>query len=151
MWAIHQGFRFAGDKSRKADLLTGRQEPQAQQLRPRAAWLKVNLVQDVGLWGPRATMQGMKGPGESPFDMHLASVCGQRFPSGHLPDPQNSSKQGLQGLENDTATWAPVAQELAWNRPFDLQIQIRGRRGYFSQALPCLAWTTCLEEAWQKA
>lgn len=67
MWAIHQGLRFAGDKSRKADLLTGRWEPQAQQLRPRAAWLKVNLVQDVGLWGPGATMQGMKGPRGKPL------------------------------------------------------------------------------------
>lgn len=42
-----------GDKSRKACLLAGQQEPQAQQLRPGAAWLKVNLVQGVCLWGPQ--------------------------------------------------------------------------------------------------
>lgn len=53
---------FAGDKSRKAGLLISQQEPQAQQLRPGAAWLKVNLVQDVCLWGPAATMQGPRGP-----------------------------------------------------------------------------------------
>lgn len=44
----------------------------------------------------------------------------------------------------------PVAQGLAWNRPFDLQIQILGMRGHFNTALPCPAGTPSLVEAWQK-
>lgn len=71
MQAIHQGLWFAGDKSRKAGLLTSQQEPQAQQLRPGAAWLKVNLVQDVCLWWLQPPCRERRGP----FQMHLAPVC----------------------------------------------------------------------------
>lgn len=53
----------------------GWQEPQAPPARPGAAWLKVNLVQDVSLRGSLATTQGTKGPQAGPFHMHLAPVC----------------------------------------------------------------------------
>ena len=75
MWAIHQRLCFAPDKNRKAGRLVGWQEPQAPPARPGAAWLKVNLVQDVSLRGPLATTQGTKGPQAGPFHMHLAPVC----------------------------------------------------------------------------
>lgn len=49
-----------------------------------------------------------------PFQMHLASVCYQTFPSGYLPKstPEIHASKAYRDLENDTVTQAPIAQGL---------------------------------------
>jgi hypothetical protein len=75
-WWQGSGWGCAGNSSetlvgrrqeQKSRLAWDLQEPQAQQLRTGAAWLKVNLVQDVCLGGDHSHHAGNKGPGQTPF------------------------------------------------------------------------------------
>lgn len=145
MQAIHQRLRFAGDKGRKAGLLVGGQEPQAQQLRPEDAWLKVNLFQDVCLWGPQSPFRELTAPG-----VPLSDAPGSCLPAEAPFRPPPWNLKSIHG--SPSRAWrvtlslgSPVAQGSAWNRPFDLQIQTPGLTGYYSPDLPCPAWATRLD------
>jgi hypothetical protein len=101
----------------------------------------------MSAWGgTTATMQGTRAQGKL-----LSDAPGSCLPTDHpfRPPPQWATE--IYPSKTHTATQAPCGQELAWNRPFDLQIQTLGMEAKDTPAcpsLPCpgLATTRSLRE-----